>query len=60
MTNKTETFQIRQKVKVNGNREGRILREYCEGMWEVRLWQGKRLIGDVCVRGNEITEVGNE
>jgi len=49
-----EKFKRGDKVEVNGNKEARILDKYCEGMWEVRLFDGSRHIGDICVSENDI------
>lgn len=38
-----------QRVICNGNKEARIIGYYSEGMVSVRLWQGFRHVGDVCV-----------
>ena len=51
-------FKAGDKVECNGNPNGRVLGYYSEGMIEVRLWDGLRHIGDVCVpvgdvRGHE-------
>lgn len=45
-------FLVGDKVTCNGNPEGRVIavRQYGETtMYEVRLWDGFRLVGDVCV-----------
>lgn len=42
------------KVECNGNKEGRIIRNYGGSMWEVRLWDGLRHVGDVCVDERDI------
>jgi len=42
------------KVICNGNHEAIVLDPYTEGMYEVRLWQGMRHVGDVCVDGSEL------
>lgn len=41
-------FKKGDKVRVNGS-EGRVLRYYSDKMIEVRLFDGFRHIGDVCV-----------
>jgi hypothetical protein len=43
-----KTFKQGDKVECNGNREGVFIRYYSDGMAEVRLWDGNRLVGDVC------------
>ena len=42
------------RVEVNGNPQGRILRQYSARMWEVRLFDGLRHVGDVCVDESDI------
>ena len=42
------------RVEVNGNKEARLLNQYSDGMWNVRLWQGTRHVGDVCVPTSDI------
>lgn len=42
-------FKPGDKVICNGNPEGRVIGYYSEGMVEVRLWNGSRLIGSVVV-----------
>lgn len=46
---KMKTFKAGDKVEVNGNKEARILRHYAGNIYEVRLWQGTRHVGDICV-----------
>jgi len=43
-----------ERVIVNLNTEARILREYCKGMYEVRLWDDSRHVGDICVDALDI------
>ena len=47
-------YEAGQKVTCNGNPEGTILRQYSEGMWEVRLMSGPRYVGDVCVSEHDL------
>lgn len=42
------------KVICNGNEQARVLGLYSENMYEVRLWDGFRHVGDVCVSGSEL------
>ena len=37
------------KVECNGNKQGRVIGYYSTMMVEVRLWDGLRHVGDVCV-----------
>lgn len=48
-------FKERDRVIVNGQ-DGRILQEYSKGMYEVRLFDGCHVVGDVCVSTNDIKE----
>lgn len=41
-------------VICNGNSQARVIGQYSEGMYEVRLWDGLRHVGDVCVPGREL------
>lgn len=45
------------KVEVNGNPNGRVLGYYSERMVEVRLWDGLRHVGDVCVDESDVKAV---
>lgn len=49
-----KTFKRGDKVTCNGNREGVVLGYYTEGMVEVRLWQGTRVVGVVCVSESDL------
>ncbi len=42
-------FKQGDKVTCNGNPEGVVIGYYSEGMIEVRLWDGARLVGSVVV-----------
>ena len=53
MANENE-FNYCDKVEVNGNPEGRIIGPYGDGMYEVRLFDALRHVGDVCVPASEI------
>ena len=46
---KTPKYKQGDKVECNGNSDGTFIRYYSEGMVEVRLWDGPRHVGDVCV-----------
>ena len=48
-------FKRGDKVTCNGNTEGVVLGYYSDGMIEVRLWQGSRLVGDVCTPVEDVT-----
>lgn len=50
-------FTPGQLVEVNRNQEARIIREFAPGMWEVRLWDGLRHIGDICVAVSSIKAI---
>lgn len=55
-------FKRGDKVECNGNKEAVVLDLYDSGtylgqtwaMYNVRLWQGFRHVGDVCVGGGEL------
>ena len=47
--NKPQKFQRGQKVECNGNKDGTVIGYYSNGMVEVRLWDGNRMVGVVCV-----------
>ena len=32
-----------------------VLRQYDEEMWEVRVWDGSRLVGDKCIGAYELS-----
>lgn len=51
----TTKFKRGDKVLCNGNPDGRVLGYYSERMVEVRLWDGLRHVGDVCVDERELT-----
>jgi hypothetical protein len=53
------TYQTNQKVICNGNPEGYVIRKCYETMYEVRLWSGSRLIGDVLVSEHSLN-LGNK
>ena len=42
-------FKAGDKVICNGNSDARIIGYYSTAMVEVRLWDGNRLVGTVCV-----------
>lgn len=42
------------KVICNGNNQSIVLGHYSGNMYNVRLWQGMRHVGDVCVDGREL------
>lgn len=44
-----QKFKRGDKVECNGNKESVVQAYYTEGMVNVRLWQGFRHVGDVCV-----------
>jgi len=48
------TYREGQQVKCNGNPQGIILRPYNRGMYEVRLFDGLRHVGDVCVSERDL------
>jgi len=50
---KIETLKEGMSVEVNG-KEGRVIRQYDGSIWEVRLWDGFRHVGDVCVDQRDI------
>ena len=55
--NTVQRFKRGNKVMVNGNKQARILGYYDGNMVEVRLWNGFRHVGDVCVDQNEIVQL---
>jgi len=52
-----ENFKVGDKVVCNGNKEANVI-EVCvdklEGMYLVRLWDGSRRIGEVCISGQDL------
>ncbi len=50
-------FNRGDRVEVNGNKDSYILDLYQPGMYEVRLWDGLRHVGDVCVSVEDIKEL---
>lgn len=53
MTTKPK-FNAGERVTCNGNPQGTIIRQYSEGMYEVRLMDGCRYVGDVCVSERDL------
>lgn len=51
-------FKRGEAVEVNGNKQARILEYYTDKMVNVRLWQGHRHVGDVCIDESDIKIVG--
>lgn len=49
-----KTWKPGDKVVCNGNHEAVVLRHYSGNMYEVRLRQGFRIVGEVCVDGNDL------
>lgn len=47
-------FRCGDQVEVNGNNDARILYYYSANMVVVRLWQGLRHVGDVCVDVSDV------
>jgi uncharacterized protein YodC (DUF2158 family) len=47
-------FKPGDKVVCNGNPQGRVIGYYSTRMVEVRLWDGFRHVGDVCVDETEL------
>lgn len=47
-------WQRGDKVECNGNKQATVLGYYGDGMYDVRLWQGLRHVGDVTVGGSEL------
>lgn len=50
----TPKFKPGDRVIVNGNEGAVIIQEYTEGMYNVRLWDDSRHIGDICVDAHDI------
>ena len=50
-------FEIGDKVVCNGNPEGIVLGYSSEGMVEVRLWQGPRLVGSVVAPEQDLVQL---
>lgn len=48
------TYAPGQRVTCNGNTQGTILRQYSAGSYEVRLMDGSRHVGDVCVSATDL------
>ena len=62
MTNTTQQtdrkFKAGDKVECNGNKEGVVIcYPYCDSLVDVRLWDGLRLIGNVCVSESDLKAV---
>ena len=57
---KNAKFKTGDKVTCNGNNDAYVLRYYTEEMVEVRLWNGSRHVGDVCISESGLKEVSNE
>ena len=53
-TKTNQKFQRGQKVECNGNKDGTVIGYYRNGMVEVRLWDGDRLVGEVCVSESDV------
>ena len=53
-TKTNQKFQRGQKVECNGNKAGTVIGYYRNGMVEVRLWDGDRLAGEVCVSESDV------
>jgi hypothetical protein len=47
-------FKAGDKVKCNGNPEGRVLNSCGDRMYTVRLWQGRRCVGEVVAFESEL------
>lgn len=47
-------FQRGDKVECNGNKQAIVLGYYSTAMVEVRLWDGFRHVGDVCVTESDL------
>ena len=54
---KNAKFKAGDKVTCNGNNDAYVLRYYTEEMVEVRLWNGSRHVGDVCISESGLKEV---
>jgi hypothetical protein len=50
----TDKYTPGQQVTCNGNPQGRILRRYSGTMYEVRLFVGRRHVGDVVVSAGDL------
>ena len=50
-------FKRGDSVEVNGNKEGKILDYYSDGLVNVRLWDGLRHVGDICLSEDEISRI---
>jgi hypothetical protein len=53
-TTATQKFTRGQQVTCNGNTEAVVQDYYMAGMVNVRLWQGMRHVGDVCVPESDL------
>ena len=47
-------FKSGEKVICNGNSQSYVLNYYTDKMGEVRLWSGKRHVGDVVIHEDEL------
>jgi hypothetical protein len=50
----TKTYKTGQKVTCNGNPDGTIISQYSKDQYEVRLWSGSRLVGNVVVSKRDL------
>jgi len=50
-------FKAGDNVECNGNKESRVIGYYSTVMVDVRLWEGFRHIGDVCVNESELKPI---
>jgi hypothetical protein len=60
-TTNTRTWQRGDKVICNGNVESVVIGATAgvPGMYDVRLWDGSRHIGDVTVAGSELLDAND-
>lgn len=49
-----QSFKRGDKVECNGNKEAIVQSYYGDNMYVVRLFDGCRVIGDVCVGSSEL------
>lgn len=52
-------FEAGDQVEYNGNRGCRVIRQYSANMYEIRIWDGFRHVGDVCISTADFRKVCN-
>jgi hypothetical protein len=50
-------YKAGDKVEYNGNKDCYVQRQYSDNMYEVRIWDGFRHVGDVCISTADFRKV---